>query len=210
MGVEGEDMEVEQGLAEEIHAFWFADSLESVEKAGARNLVWFAANQEFDESIRARFGELPDRAAAGELDDWQRVPRSCLALVLVLDQLPRNLFRGSTRAFEFDARAREVAAAAIEAGHDGSLHPLEATFLYLPFEHSEVLADQERCLSLYRGLEERAPAPFLGICQSASEYARRHHAVVERFGRFPHRNETLGRASTAEENDFLASGGDGF
>ncbi len=156
---------------------------------------WFDADPAFDCLVRDRFGDLLADGAAGSLDGWRdrAPPRGALALCLVLDQLPRNVWRGTARAFATDARAREVARWAIAAGLDRSLRPEERLFLYLPFEHSEDLADQERSVALFEGLGDPG---WLG-------YAVRHRDIVRRFGRFPHRNAALGRASTAEELDFL-------
>ena len=195
---------------DEILDFWFADALDSIEAAERRVGVWFASDEAFDREVRERFGALPDLAHAGGLDGWRGDPRSALALVIVLDQLPRNLHRGSSRSFRCDDRALEVAREAVAAGFDTELHPLEATFLYLPFEHAESLPHQERCVELYERLAARAPAGlearFEGFCQ----YARRHREVIRRFGRFPHRNAVLGREPTSEEIAYLEGGGDRF
>ena len=144
------------------------------------------------------------RRAAGALDGWVASARGSLALVLVLDQVPRNLFRGKARAYAYDGEARAVATAAIAQGFDGILLPAERMFLYLPFEHSEALGDQERAIELFAALE--AFPETRGI----TETARRHAEIIRRFGRFPHRNAALGRAETAEEATFLKEPGSSF
>jgi len=195
---------------DEVLDFWFADALDSAEAAERRVPVWFGSDEAFDREIRTRFSALPDLAHAGGLDGWRGEPRSALALVIVLDQFPRNLHRGSGHSFLCDDRALEVAREAIAAGLDAELHPLEAVFLYLPYEHAESLPHQERCVELYERLAARAPAgletQFEGFC----EYARRHREVIRRFGRFPHRNAVLGREPTPDETTYLSGGGDTF
>jgi uncharacterized protein (DUF924 family) len=133
-----------------------------------------------------------------------------LALVLVLDQFPRNLYRGNAQSFAYDSLAKEVAVAALGSRYDSELAPLEATFLYLPLEHCEEMEAQERCVSLFGKLVDRAPVDQRSQLESALSYAIRHREVIRRFGRFPHRNGILGRPSTAEELSYLASGGDTF
>jgi uncharacterized protein (DUF924 family) len=195
---------------EAILDFWFGDSLRFPGSVVERVQLWFTANAEFDREIRDRFSSLPERALRGELDGWSRRSESALALVLVLDQFPRNLFRGSARAFEFDPRALETAAEAVDARFDEELAPLQASFLYLPFEHSEDPTNQERSVQLFEQLVRRAPPELASTLEQAADYARRHRAVVQRFGRFPHRNKVLGRESSPEEVAYLESGGETF
>jgi uncharacterized protein (DUF924 family) len=184
----------------EVLDFWFG----TLERRGQPRPEWFRKDPAFDAEIRARFGATLEAAAARELEAWRASAESILALVVVLDQFSRNIHRGSARAFAQDAHARECAEEAIERGDDLGMLPVERQFLYLPFEHSERLADQERALELFRTLE--AFEPTRGLLT----WAERHHAVVARFGRFPHRNALLGRASTPEEETFLAQPGSGF
>jgi uncharacterized protein (DUF924 family) len=187
---------------------WFGGDLDSPEAVARRNLLWFRGDAAFDALLRERFAELPPRAQRGELDAWLGSPRSRLALVLALDQLPRNLFRGTARCFAFDAMAREVADAAIARGDDRTLAPIEAIFLYLPFEHAEDLDAQERSVALFEALAERAPDALRPQLEASLTYAEQHREVVRRFGRFPHRNDCLGRASTDAEREYLAAGGE--
>ena len=194
----------------EILEFWFGDALVSAEQAKARAKLWFSRNDEFDREIERRFGLLPESAIRGELDAWRGDASSALALVLVLDQFPRNLFRGSPRAFAFDPTAREVALDAISRAFDTALDPLEAAFLYLPLEHAEDIGLQERSVALFERLIARAPPGLTALFESFADYARRHRDIVQRFGRFPHRNTILGRDPTPDEVAYLESGGDKF
>ncbi len=181
---------------DDILDFWFGRPDDA--GYGGRREIWFETNDDFDAEIRDRFMADYEAAEAGRLDPMQRTARGALALVILLDQFPRNMFRGDRRAFATDAQACEVAGAAIACGFDKALTPVERRFFYLPFEHGENLADQARCAWCMRehlpSDDERDPS---------IEYARRHRAVIERFGRFPHRNAALGRTSTPEEIAFL-------
>ena len=196
--------------AESLLKEWFGDDLDSLQAVTARATTWFARSPEFDARLRERFATLPDRALNGDLDPWQGNPRSSLALVLALDQLPRNLFRGTARSFAYDATAQETALKAIGRGFDAMLHPVEAVFLYMPFEHAEDLGLQQKSVDLFRALLNRAPPPLRPQFESFICYAERHHAVIERFSRFPHRNATLNRTSSARELEYLESGGERF
>jgi uncharacterized protein (DUF924 family) len=158
--------------------------------------AWFAKDEAFDTRFRARFLVAHEAAARGACDRWMTAPESALALVLLLDQFPRNCFRATPRMYATDAKARAVATAAIAAGHDRATDEALRLFFYLPFVHSEDLADQERSVAL-----------TLPLGEDSAKHARGHRDIVARFGRFPHRNAILGRASTAEEQSFLDTGG---
>jgi uncharacterized protein (DUF924 family) len=196
--------------AEVLLEFWFGADLESPETVSVLVAKWFGGDASFDDEIARRFAELPDRARRGDLAGWGETARSALALVIARDQLPRNLFRSSPRAYEFDALALEAALRAMDRGFDAQLHPLEATFLYLPLEHAEDLALQERCVEQYTRLKERASATTLHCFEHFADYAVSHSDIIREFGRFPHRNGPLGRASTREERAFLEGGGSTF
>lgn len=157
---------------------------------------WFEKDVTVDNGIRTRFLATYEAAAAGELTVWESSAQGALALLLLLDQFPRNMFRGSARAFATDAQARGIASRAILHGFDGAF-PDMRTFFYLPFMHSEDLADQERAIAFYRAHDAK----------DGLEWAELHADIIRRFGRFPHRNAVLGRATTAEEQAFLDSGG---
>lgn len=174
------------GIAEALE-FWFAPG---------RRHSWFQVSEAFDAQVRAALGPAHEAAAAGSLDSWRGSAHGCLALCVLLDQVPRNLFRGTPRAFATDAEARAVADHAVEHGFDLAFDDKDRRmFVYLPFEHSEDPADQDRCVALVR--ERIGDAEYL-------KYAERHREVIARFGRFPHRNAILGRPSTPEEIAFLA------
>lgn len=159
---------------------------------------WFKKDTTLDGKIRRRFLHLYEAAAAGRLDDWQQNPEGTLALLILLDQFPRNLFRDSPRAFETDPKARSIASRAILNGFDAGFDDMR-TFFYLPFMHSEDLADQERAIAFYR-----AQGNADGL-----KWAELHADIIRRFGRFPHRNAALGRTTRPEEQAFLDSGGFG-
>jgi uncharacterized protein (DUF924 family) len=197
-------------IADTVVELWFGEDLDTPRAVAERCRQWFASDPAFDELIRLRFESLPDRALKGDFVDWRRSPYPTLALVLVLDQFPRNLYRGTARSFGYDSAAVEVSRKAIACNIDRELHPLEAVFLYLPFEHAEDQDLQDQCVSLFRQLAERAPPQLADHFSSFLEYAERHRSVIKKFGRFPHRNSVLGRRSTAEELQFLHSGGDTF
>jgi uncharacterized protein (DUF924 family) len=187
----------------EIHpgtvlGFWFG-----VPRGKARP-EWFRKDEKFDGEIRRRFGELHAAAARRELDGWRGQRESMLALVVVLDQFSRNLFRDDPRAFAQDGYARECAREALARGDDAASLPVERQFLYLPFEHSEDAADQELAVRLMSQLEAYEETRGL------TGWAVKHKVIIDRFGRFPHRNACLGRASTQEELEFLEQPGSGF
>jgi uncharacterized protein (DUF924 family) len=191
----------EQALA--ILDFWFGAASDPPERDRPR-AVWFEADAAFDAALSERFLGDHERAHDGALGHWQLHRESCLALLLLLDQLPRNLFRGTGRAFASDARARAAARQALERGFDRDMPPVHRWFFYLPFEHSEDLADQGLSLRLHATLpddEDKA---------SAMDWARRHYDIIARFGRFPHRNRMLGRISTPQEEAFLQESAPGF
>lgn len=171
----------------EILAFW--------RKAGRDR--WYEKDDAFDAEVRRRYHELWRKAAAAELTSWEASDEGALALTIVLDQFPRNIFRGDARAYSSDEKAREVAGRAIARGVDARIEPVLLEFLYLPYMHSEQLADQLRCVALFRN------APNADNLR----YAEEHADIIRRFGRFPHRNRVLGRATTPEEQAFLADGG---
>jgi uncharacterized protein (DUF924 family) len=194
----------------DVLAFWFADALSSGAALRHQHQLWFRQRAAFDREIAVRFGLLPDAAVQGALDHWRAAAESALALVLVLDQFPRHLHRNTVRAFAYDAEALASAEFAIDAGFDAALHPLHAAFLYMPFQHAEDAGVQQRSVRLYAALRERAPDELAAQFDSFLRYARRHHAVIAQFGRFPHRNAASGRESTPREIAYLAAGGETF
>ncbi len=177
-------MKKDDDLVEEILDFWFSDEVRP---------KWFNSTPEFDDLLRSRFEKLWELARAGSYDHWEQEAQSALALVIVLDQFPLNMFRQDARQYSTEAHARNIARGAIERGLDEQLTPAQKAFLYLPFMHSESIEDQERSVALYEKAE---------LADNLA-YARHHRDVVKRFGRFPHRNEVLGRQSTEEEIEYL-------
>jgi uncharacterized protein (DUF924 family) len=175
--------------AAEVLRFWFDEHPKD----------WFVKNPDFDAEIRARFLSLHESAATGNLAHWVDEARSCLALVIVLDQFPRNMSRGEARAFATDELARAAARVILERGWDKEMTQAERLFAYLPFEHSESLEDQDLSCELMKDFDEKL-----------RDYAERHRDIIRRFGRFPHRNGILGRESTAAEIEFLEQPGSGF
>ena len=187
--------------------FWFADAATSYAAARKRLDLWFGHHPDFDAALKARFGGWPSRALNGEFAHWRTTPRGTLALLIALDQLPRNLHRGSPLAFACDPAAQAIALAAEREDLPAQLHPIEVPFFYLPFEHAEDLALQRRCIAGYGREHARSPAEFTPVFRDCLQAAHDHHVIIERFGRFPHRNAILGRVSSAEEIAYLGTGG---
>jgi len=183
--------------ADKILSFWFGEPLEM-------RKVWFAKDPAFDAEIRSRFLNTYEQAAADQLDAWSNSPKSCLALIIVLDQFPRNLFRGEARSFATDAKALKIAKSAIAQNFDQQVPPLQRFFFYLPLEHSENLDDQNESVRRFQAFEN---SPEL---RQTYDYAVRHRAVIQQFGRFPHRNRMLDRSSTSAEIEFLKQPGSSF
>ena len=187
---------------EDVLAFWFGAPA-SAERGEPRE-VWFKKSDVFDQDVRRRFSALHALAADGRLAAWDRTPHALLALIIVCDQFPRNMFRHDPRAFATDARARAAAQNMVERGWDMQLASIERTFVYLPFEHAEDEAMQQRSLELFARLAEDPALADLPV------WARKHAGIIARFGRFPHRNAILGRESTPEEIEFLRQPGSSF
>ena len=189
--------------ATEVLDFWFAAPGDPQHLQTRQE--WFRKDAAFDALITQRFGALIDAALRGELAGWAATPRSALAEIIVLDQFTRNTRRGTAGMFAGDARALAAARSMVARGDDQGLAGVMRQFIYLPFEHSEELADQLECLRLFGQLGRDEPA-LAGLL----EWAQKHCDIVERFGRFPHRNAALGRPSTGEEIEFLKQPGSGF
>ena len=197
-------------MPETVLDYWFGADRADVLRNPARARLWWRKDPITDADIRARFEPLVVQALAGERDGWARTPVGLLALVILADQFTRNIYRGTPQAFAGDPRALGWCRQALAEGIDRSLHPLERLFLYLPLEHSEVLADQEACIVLMEALVAAADPAARAQLADALDYARRHGEVIRRFGRFPHRNAILGRESTAAEIAFLKTPGSAF
>lgn len=185
--------------AEEVLDFWFTHASH-----------WFIANADFDAKILTQFGQAATDAANGNFDTWTSTPSGWLALLVLLDQFPRNIHRGSAHAWAQDDKAQRVALSGIDSNEDQKLPVLHRAFAYLPLEHAEDSALQRRSVALFEALCGVAPADERETFENYLDYARRHRDVIERFGRFPHRNAALGRVSTTEEATYLAQPGAGF
>lgn len=177
----------------EILEFWFVETSPD---------QWFQKSDAFDHAIRERFLSSYADVLAGVHDEWATTSKGVLALIIVLDQFSRNMFRNTAAAFAADAKALKLAKMAVEAGLDQQLNPTERFFIYLPFEHSENIADQLKSVELFSAIRDEQPLGY--------DYALRHLKVIEQFGRFPHRNAILGRTSSSEELEYLAQPGAGF
>ena len=182
--------------------FWFGR--EGKPGYGTFRDAWFEKDPDFDREVRDRFGGLYEEAASGRLDGWKDDARGCLALVISLDQFPRNMFRGDARAHATDEKALETAVYAVERAFDRELPAFQRMFLYMPFMHSENVEEQRRSVELFERLAAEPGAP------DVTEYAVGHREIVERFGRFPHRNAVLGRETTLEEAEFFTQPGSSF
>jgi len=189
--------------------FWFGRPNRSPSQLAARMSFWFATDAPADlialrdQDLERRFATLLAHAQAGQLDAWADSPRRRLALILLFDQFPRNVYRGTPRAFATDERALSLALDGMQRAADAALGPLERVFFYMPLQHAEYLAAQEESLTAYRRLAAEAPSELQRVITACLKFAERHHELVCRFGRFPHRNAILGRDSTPEEEAFL-------
>ncbi|TCV82876.1 uncharacterized protein (DUF924 family) [Sulfurirhabdus autotrophica] len=188
--------------AKEVLTFWFGTS--DFTDRLARRKDWFIKNPEFDKAIRSKFLDIYKTAAQGAFSDWRQTPLDCLALIILLDQFPRNLFRGDAKSFSTDNAALTAAQHGVTQGFDLLLPHVARTFMYLPFEHSEQLEDQQRSIELFNQMQNDPEMT------ETIRYAQRHFDIIARFGRFPHRNKLLGRLSTDKEEAFLKTPGSSF
>lgn len=194
-----------------IRQYWFGTALEDAAvTARERARLWWSKSVEVDDEIRRRFESCVIKAGSGELNPWASNPQDRLALILLTDQFPRSIYRNSAKAFAFDRQALSLSDDGIDAGFDVALHPLERVFFYLPLEHSESLADQQRSVSLFQKLLDEVGPDLRPTFAEYLDFAVRHRDIIARFGRFPHRNEAIGRISTPEELSFLRQPGSGF
>lgn len=198
------------GRIDEILSFWFGNLDARGCASAERRKLWWTKSNSFDEEVRIEFLEDYEAIVAGERQRWRTTPRGTLATIVVLDQFSRNMFRGTSKAFAADPLAREICHQGIDAGFDEQLGFDERVFFYLPLEHSEILSDHERCTKLFADLRASAPNELDEDAVRYMDYAKQHRAIIERFGRYPHRNEILGRPSTEEELEFLKHPGSSF
>lgn len=193
-----------------IVAFWLGSSLQDPDAANARRDWWYRGGTSVDDDIRAQFGALVPQACARALMDWQTTPDGALALILLLDQFTRNLYRHTREAYVGDACAFDIVYHAIEHKLDEELHPVARIWLYHPFHHAEQVEEQDRGIALLHTILESAPNLWHPYIQRSIEGWISHRDIVARFGRFPHRNDVLGRRSTEAERTFLAEDGKSF
>lgn len=193
--------------AERLLTFWFGTLTDGFADASHRS-QWFSTSTAFDDDCRIAFASLAAQAANNELDDWLTEPHSHLAYILLCDQIPRNIYRGEPLAFASDGAALNAARTGIEAGMDRQLAFDQRSFFYLPFEHSENLVDQHTAVGLFTALRDDTPEGFRHLTGASLRHAQQHRDILQRFGRFPHRNALLGRTSNAAELTFLATGND--
>ena len=199
--------------AHEVLEFWFGTRPYTPDAVAQRMRRWFGdpsapeIQPQADEDIRLRFTSLTQQAAAGEIASWESSPRRRLALILLLDQFPRNLYRGTAAAYAQDGAALELALGGMQLGADAVLDPVERIFFYLPLEHAESREVQEESLAAFRRLAAEAPVELGSVFGGVSQFAQLHYDIIERFGRFPHRNAQLGRTSPPDEISWLAGGG---
>ena len=190
--------------------FWFGSNPDDALVAKEKSALWWSKNPQMDNEIRQRFENLVRKADAGELADWQSTSQGRLALILLTDQFPRNIYRDSAKAFAYDAKALAWCLDGLEQGLDRKLRPIERVFFYLPLEHSEELDHQEQAVKQFRELLDQAGTEQKEVFAEYLEFAVRHRNIIARFGRFPHRNKILGRESTPEELAFLNQPGSSF
>ena len=189
-----------------VLTFWFGDGLELGWPSASRSDLWFGGDPKLDQQITVRFGPCVRNAVAGGLQTWQDVPATRLALVILLDQFTRNVYRGSKQAYAGDARARALVAAALAKATDLQLPWVGRAFMYMPLMHTEDLANQDECVRRFTQLHAEVPDALKDSIQSHLKSAHEHRDIIARFGRFPYRNAVLGRTSSAPERDFLALG----
>jgi uncharacterized protein (DUF924 family) len=200
----------DQGIAEDILEYWFADTVRDPAKAPGRMGFWFGEDRARDEDMRERWGELVTAASDGKLDFWTKTARGRLAVIVLLDQMRRNIYRGTAEAFQRDGRTRYLMRDGVSRLMDLKLTPIERLFFYMPLQHAESLDDQELAVDRFLQLEREVASEHREIFAGFRKYAQMHRDIIARFGRFPHRNSILGRRDTPEEAAWLAGGGERF
>lgn len=191
--------------------FWFGDNIGTYQSYEERFPFWFRGPQSFDHEIQTRFESWIPMAASGELSNWEQQPHGALALIILQDQFPRNIYRGTEKAFAYDVNALRIATKVVDSGMDHELEFVERLFVYLPFEHSEDIEIQTLSIRKFTELVElHGDGYFHEATANSLEYAQMHYDIIKKFGRFPHRNDILGRESTAKEVEFMAAGAETF
>lgn len=198
-----------QSLIGSIIDYWFADIGEGFDLK-QQHKRWYFGGREVDDDIERRFKSWVDKALSGHLNNWADTAEGVLALVLLLDQFPRHIYRGSAGAFAGDDLALQWVHQALLKGHDRQLTAVQRSFFYMPLEHAESLLEQDRCIELFEQLLAEVPEQGKVAIQSSLDFAIKHRHIIQRFGRFPHRNQALGRIASADEEAFLLEGGARF
>lgn len=196
--------------AASVLAFWFGEQPELAATSPICARLWWSKQPAVDAQMRERFGVLVEQAGGGWLDGWAATPEGRLALILLTDQFSRNIHRGLPESFAFDPQARQWTLQGLETGAFDGLLPIQRMFAHMPLEHSESLDHQDRCVALMQGLRDNASPEERQTFEGFADYAEKHRAIIRRFGRFPHRNAILDRASTPEERAFLQTPGSSF
>lgn len=197
-------------LPETVLNYWFAGSENNAGLAADRMPFWFQSDAKADEEIKKRFGAFIQPASEGDYSDWGKSPRECLALIILLDQFPRNVYRNTAKAFEFDALALGLSIVGTTLGFVDELSPIEQTFFLMPYQHTEDLSRQQEGFGCYERVLQNAAPEWQSLIAGSVDFARQHLEIIEQFGRFPHRNAVLGRSSTPEEEAYIAAGGATF
>lgn len=193
-----------------ILSFWFQQKDLSAPQIDARMDQWFGEDLVFDEEIRNQFQADIDRASAGELDHWAKTPRGRLALILLLDQFRRNVYRGTAEAYKLDAKALKLCVEGAMGKGDQGLSPIERVFFYMPLQHAESKKVQAKSVDIFTRLADAVSPTYAETFLTVAQFAELHHDIVEQFGRFPHRNEILGRENTPAEAEYLAGDSPSF
>jgi uncharacterized protein (DUF924 family) len=195
---------------ESVLQFWFGNNTDPIGIAQSKAPLWWGKSPASDAEIRERFTGLRERAVQGELEEWEEAPRGRLALIVLVDQFSRNMFRDRPESFTYDYLAQEWCLTGLDVGVDEELTPIERVFFYLPLEHSESRVDQARSVALFTALHDQAPPVQQPLFAEYLRFAHQHQDIIERFGRFPHRNSILGRPSLDSELQFLQQPGSSF
>src|SRR6185437_10655173 len=199
--------------ARQVRDFWFGRPPTTAQALTQRVKMWFPGDtpeelrQQQDATIRAHFGKLVERAGKGELASWADSPRRCLSLIILLDQFPRNIYRGTAQAFAYDDQALALTLSGMQSAADGAIDAVERIFFYMPLQHCEAHDVQDESVAAYRRLLVEAPQELRGVFEDSLQAAQEHRALIQRFGRFPHRNAVLERVSTPDEEAWLESSG---
>jgi uncharacterized protein (DUF924 family) len=200
----------DRGNIDDVLEFWFGEIGTDGLPSPDRPKMWWRGSKRLDATISRRFGARLEAAAGRELSSWLTSPRGRLAVIILLDQFSRNIFRGTPKAFAQDGLALELARVGLDKGHDAQLRAIEAVFMYVPFMHGETAACQSQSIECFQNLRTRCGDAIRSAIDSNVDFARKHKAIIDRFGRYPHRNAILGRTSTTEETEFLTRPGSSF